>query len=167
MRRLMIGALLLTLLLACTGCSETMRTTQDLVDKAREEIPIADAQTTDLAYGGVQTMGERSLHWFISGKAYQAHYYLPMECESPQEGTYRFVRTYKPVTCAKDIALARWNEGYSFLVNNPDCAALRLTGQDGEMTEISLQGQELPFLYFYEGTPAQYLFLDGQGQELP
>ena len=35
------------------------------------------------------------------------------------------------------------------------------------MTEISLQGQELPFLYFYEGTPAQYLFLDGQGQELP
>ena len=46
MRRLMIGVLLLTLLLACTGCSETMRTTQDLVDKAREEIPIADAQTT-------------------------------------------------------------------------------------------------------------------------
>ena len=161
-----VPALLLAVTLLLSGCSKTLHGTEDLLEKAREEIPISDAETIDLAYAGAWTQGESSLHWFVSGNAYQAHFYLPMECENAGEDAYRFVRVYKAMEPARDIACVRWQGGLCFLINRPECTTLRLTHGDGQVTEISLEGEKLPYVTFYSGTLSSYVFLNDQGEEL-
>ncbi len=74
----------------------------------------------------------KALAWFISGNEYQAHYYLPMEVEVKGDDKYSFVRTYKPMNGETDnIAILNWNGGYSFVVNNSDCASVKITGENG------------------------------------
>ena len=74
-----------------------------------------------MQYGGMCTVDDTALVWFISGNQYQTHYYLPMEVEIKGEAEYAYVRTYKPMSPFMDIAVLNWNRGYAFIVNNPNC----------------------------------------------
>ena len=106
----------------------------------------------------------KALAWFISGNEYQAHYYLPMEVEVQGDDKYSFVRTYKPMNGETDnIAILNWNGGYSFVVNNSDCASVKITGKNGIYEE---KVKEVPYVFYYPSIPSQYVFLDSAGNEL-
>lgn len=164
MKRIESFLLLLLLLLSLCGCEATMKGEAALIEKAREVIPISEAESIELRYAGACEEDERALLWFISGNEYQAHYYLPMECEVAGEGEYRFLRTCKPMDRGMDIAVLQWQGGYAFLVNNSDCTTIRLTDSTGSH-DIAVD--RLPFLMYRNLIPSEYVFLDANGNEIP
>ena len=138
--------------------------TDELTEKARKEMPVSDFETTDIQYAGMSVADNKALAWFISGNEYQAHYYLPMEVEVKGDDKYSFVRTYKPMNGETDnIAILNWNGGYSFIVNNSDCASVKITGENGIYEE---KVKEVPYVFYYPSIPSQYVFLDSDGNEL-
>lgn len=148
------------------GCQKTLKDTDALIKKAREEIPIADAENVDMQYAGQCTKDDLALVWFISGNEYQAHYYLPMECTIIDEDTYAFERVYRPIARGMDIVVLQWQSGYAFLVNNPNCTTIRITDHT-KTRDIAIEATAYPYLIFYERIPSEYVFLDADGNEIP
>ncbi len=171
MKRIISILLLCVLCCSLTGCSKTYHGIDELMEKAREELPIADADTVEMQYVGMSCTGEEAIAWFISGNEYQAHYYLPMEIKIKGDGAnYTFVRTYKPIDCGRDIAALQWNSSYSFLINNPDCAALKITDDQGTR-EIAIEKDTYPYVFGYSidqllSSNFEYVFLDKDGNEI-
>lgn len=168
--------LLCVLCILVTGCGNTCRGTDELIEKARKEIPIADADTIDMQYAGMCSEGDKAIAWFISGNEYQKHYYLPMEIEVNEGSSeYTFVRTYKPIDDrAEDIAYIHWNDGYAVLINNPDCKSVRFTSDNGVYEEV-IRNDTYPYVFFYPVSypvdyntefTLEYTFLDADGNEL-
>lgn len=81
MKREIAVFLIITMVLSLSACGKTLKGTDGLIEKAREEIPISDSDTIDLQYAGMCGNDNRAIAWFISGNEYQKHYYLPMEVE--------------------------------------------------------------------------------------
>mgnify|MGYP007062530110 CR=1 FL=1 len=77
--------LIITMVLSLSACGKTLKGTDGLIEKAREEIPISDSDTIDLQYAGMCGNDNRAIDWFISGNEYQKHYYLPMEVEVKED----------------------------------------------------------------------------------
>lgn len=73
---------------------------------------------------------------------------------------------YDPTERAADTASLMWKDGYSFVVNNPDCANIRITEPNGGSTDIEVT--EIPFVYFLENAPNtfEYSFLNTKGETL-
>lgn len=159
---LLLAALSLAALL---GCQNSLKGTDALIQKAREEIPISDAETIAIQYAGCCGDGDAALLWFVSGDEYQSHYYLPMECAVVGEGEYTFQRTYQPIEHSRDIAALLWNRGYAFLVNDPRCATIRITDEEGTQ-DIAIGQGAYPYLLFWETIPTEYQFLDADGNEI-
>ncbi len=155
--------------LLCLGfaaCAKTYHGTDELIEKARQEITVSDSDTVDIKYAGMTKVDNKAIAWFISGNEYQAHYYLPMEIEVNGDD-YKFVRTYKPMTDAcSDVAVVNWNRGYAFLINNPNVATVKITLENGEVTEESIQRGDIPCEFYTSYIPAEYTFLDAQGNEV-
>lgn len=159
MKKLLLAMLASVLLLSACG---KMKTADDLIKKARKEIPVSDSDSIDISYAGKCQNGSYSLLWFISGNEYQAHYYLPMECLEVN-GSYEFKQTFKPVSCGQDIAVLQWQRGYAFLINDPDCKTLKITDVNGvHNVEIN----EYPCVWYNEEIPNEYLFLDENNNEI-
>lgn len=163
MKKLITIVLCLLLTLAMVGCGKTYHGTDELIEKARKEIPIADAETTDIAYVGMSANGDKAIAWFISGNEYQAHYYLPLEFEVVGEDTYKFVRTYKSMGQADDIAMLLWERGYCFLINNPKCVEVEIYNNDGSLHRVSIENDSYPYLFYWEEIPSEYSFIDKDG----
>lgn len=157
-----VACLIISLLFA--GCRPTYAGTEGLIQKAREEIPLAEAQTTPLVIAGNSQAEESLLFWFISGNTYQSHGYFPMEFSPKGDDRYAFVKTYTALERGTDIAVLQWKEGYSFLINNPACTSLHLEMPDGTIEDIPVE--EIPFVY-YTALPSSYTFLDADGTPLP
>ena len=174
MKRILSLILICILCLSLIGCAKTYRSTDALIEKAREEIPVSDADSIDMQYAGMCGAEGKAIAWFISGNEYQKHYYLPMEIEVKDNSSeYTFVRTYKPIDDrAQDVAYIHWNDGYAVLINNPDCKSVRFTCDNGVYEEVI---QAYPYAFFYPvdypDTPdteftLEYAFLDANGNEL-
>ncbi len=164
--RLIIGLLLIVFLLILCGCEKTMKGTDDLIAKAREIIPIAEAETIDIAYAGLCAKNDKALIWFVSGNEYQAHYYLPMECNIVGQNEYTFEHAYKPLDRGTDIAVVLWDQGYSFLVNNPKCTTIRVIDSEGTR-DIPIEKDAYPYIYSMEQPSSfEYYFLDAEGREI-
>lgn len=166
MKRKPIWIAYILLLLLMAGCAKTYHGTDALLEKAREELPIADAENIELQYAGLCGRDEDALIWFISGNEYQHHTYLPMECVVVGKDAYTFTRTCKPLERGEDIAVLQWKGGYSFLVNNPACKSIQITDESGKVTEIVIEKGVYPYLYYHSVIPKEYLFLDAEGKEL-
>ena len=80
MKRILSGLVLLIMafgmLLSFVGCQEVLSSEAELLEKAREEMPIADAENAEIRYIGECTKGDKALLWFMSGNEFQAHHYL-------------------------------------------------------------------------------------------
>ena len=137
-----------------------------MIEKAREEIPVSDADTIEMQYAGLCGNDDTVLIWFISGNEYQKHYYLPMECNVVGKDEYTFVRTFKPMERGEDIVVLQWKSGYCFLINNTDCSTVEITDNSGTR-EIDIEKDTYPYIVFNELVPTEYLFLDADGNELP
>lgn len=165
MRKLIAVCLVLTCVFGMSGCRNTLKGTDALIEKAREEIPVADAENIDIAYAGLCGRDDLALVWFISGKEHQAHYYLPMECTVVGDNEYRFERICNPMERGLDIAVLQWQGGYSFLVNNPNCKTIRITDNSGTQ-DIAIEKDAYPFIYYNNLLPSEYVFLDAEGTEI-
>ena len=168
MRKITSIILIFLLCFSLVGCSKTYHGTDELMEKAREEIPISNADTVDIQYAGMCGEDNKAIAWFISGDEYQAHYYLPMEIEIKGNGAnYTFIHTYKPMTDrAKDIAIVNWNRGYAFLINNPEVATVSITLENGEVIEEVIQKDTIPYVFYVSSIPSEYVFLDINGVEV-
>ena len=166
MKKTLSTVLVLILLLSFTGCQKKIKGADGLIEKAREVIPVSDSETIDMQYVGMHSNGNLILAWFISGNEYQAHYYLPMECEITGKDEYVFNRIYTPLSRGgEDNYVFLWQDGYSFIVNNPKCCTLKITDSSGTK-EINIDENAYPFIYYNELLPEDYAFLDAQGNEL-
>ena len=155
---------LVILLLILTGCTPKIVGNDGLIAKAREEINIADADTIELTIAGESVVEDRHLIWFISGNQYQAHRYVPMEFVSHGNDEYKFVQAYHSVERGADIFVHMWGRGYSFLLNNPKCSSIIMTDSLGNSQTVAID--KLPFVYYCQGFPNEYYFLDKDGKEL-
>lgn len=167
MNKLFFMVLSIGLFFSLAGCKDTLTAPEGLIAKAREEIPVADADTIDIKIvGPVEKEDGNSLIWFMSGNDDQAHYYLPMECILKDSDQYEYVRVGKPFEQGMDIVVYKWQGGYSFLVNNEDCKSVQIT--DGTRTyTIEITEKNLyPFIFYQEVIPSEYKFLDASGNEL-
>lgn len=162
---LVVIALCLALCVTFTllECQPTLEGTDALIEKAREEIPVADSENIDINYAGLCAKEDSALIWFISGNEYQSHYYLPMECKIVGKDAYTFERVYKPIERGIDIAVLQWQGGYAFLVNNPDCKTIRITDNTGTH-DISIEKDAYPYIHFNNLIPSEYFFLDADGK---
>lgn len=166
MKKTLSAVLVLFFLLSLTGCQKKIEGTDGLIEKAREVIPVADSDIIEMQYVGMHTKGNVMLAWFISGNEYQAHYYLPMECEVIGEDEYVFNRIYDPLSRGgEDDYVLQWEGGYSFIVNNPKCRTLKITDSNSTK-EINIDENAYPFIYYNELLPTAYAFLDAQGNKL-
>ena len=145
MKKIVSIVLIFILCAGMAGCAKTYHGTDELLEKAREEIPISESDTIDIQYAGMCKKGSTAIAWFISGDEYQKHYYLPMEIEIKNNGeNYTFVHTYKPITdqCS-DVATVNWQGGYAFLINNPKVSAVKMTLENGEFLWKRLENGEI------------------------
>ena len=160
------GRIILYLCIICfflTGCARTYHGTDELTEKAREEFPISEADTTEVRYAGMIGKGDKAIAWFISGSEYQYHCYLPMEIGiKGNAAEYTFIRTLKPMDRGLDIAVLQWDRGYCFLINNSECSCVRITDNSGTH-EVAIEKDEYPFVFYNELLPSEYYFLDKNG----
>ena len=166
MKKIISIALITLLCFSLAGCAKTYHGTDELMEKARKEIPISDADTIEMQYAGMCGEDNKAIAWYISGNEYQSHYYLPMEIEIKGNGAnYTFVHTYKPMTdrCA-DVAVVNWHQGFAFLINNSKVATVQVTLQNGEDNEEAVR--EIPYAFYVTTVPAEYIFLDADGNEV-
>lgn len=166
MKKAILPVLIFLLAFLLAGCQKTLKGTDELIEKAREEIPLAHAEEMEIRYAGVSTKEDSALMWFVSGNEYQAHYYLPMECTLSGENEYIFERIHKPMERGMDIAVLHWKNGLALLVNNPECTAIQITDPAGTHI-IPVEKDACPYILYLEPIPAEYLFLDSDGEELP
>ena len=142
---------------------------EDLIAKARQEINLAEADSIQMVIAGKSAAGhDAQLFWFITGNEYQAQRPHPIEFTALGGDAYKFVKTYHPIPRGQDIYALLWRDGYSFCVNNPDCKTIRITDNAG-VTEIPVT--EYPFVCYsalppYDALYFEYLFLDGDGNEI-
>lgn len=155
--------LLLLAVICISGCAQ-IDSEAELIEAARQNIhEIADIDTIELAIAGSSSIDEDTLFWFISGNDHQMHRYIPIEYTKTNKDSYRFVKTYTPIKRGQDIVSLIWKDGYAFLINNPDCGSIRITrNQNEELITVD----SLPFVYYYNGFPDEYVFLDADGNVL-
>ena len=165
MKKLTIMFIALVFVLALAGCSATISGTEELIVKAREELPVSDADTIELRYAGLCGKDDEALIWFVSGNEYQAHYYLPIGFNVVGENEYTFIQSYKAVDRAMDIAVLEWNGGYSFIINNPNCVAVKIADNSGTH-EITIEKDAYPYVFYNNLLPSEYVFLDKDGNEI-
>lgn len=162
MKKICLSILLIFVLLSMTACEKAYVGHDGLIEKAREEIPLADIEHMEIMIAGSVDVDDSSLIWFITGNEYQKHSYFPMEFQiSPQDSSkFYFVKDYEAYERGQDIVAYPWN-GYVFLVNNPECKKLVLNGTE----EIEITGK-LPFIYHTSIAPESYQFFDTLGNEI-
>jgi len=163
MSKRILGIMVVFLLcFGLSGCAEKYYGIDELIEKARKEIPIADAENTDIQYAGMCGEGNKALAWFISGNEYQAHYYFPMEIKVKEDrAEYTFIKSYKPIMDrAEDTAVLLWNDGYVFLVNNPEISSIEIKLTDVNTVTVQIEKDAIPYIYYIPAIPQEYEFIE-------
>lgn len=160
--RMLLGAAAVIAAVLIVGNKSRTYTGPDaLLEKAREEFPGG----TVVSYAGTSVKENLALHWFISGDEYQTHDYLPMEYVIVGEDEYAFIRTSQATNFIRDTAVLRWADGYAFLINNPKCTAVHITGEAGTVRE-EIEEDAYPYVFYYDGRTSKVNFLDAEGNEI-
>lgn len=167
MKKILFTLITIVLLFSLVGCKNTLTAPDGLIAKAREEIPIAEADTIDIKIvDSIEKEDGNSLIWFMSGNEYQTHYYLPMECILKDNDKYEYVRVGKPVERGMDIVVYEWQGGYAFLINNEECKGIQITDGTGTHTIEISEDSFYPFTFYQKIVPLEYIFFDAAGNEL-
>lgn len=157
----------IVLLFSLVGCKNTLTAPDGLIAKAREEIPVAEADTIDIRIvGSIEKEDGNSLVWFMSGNEHQTHYYLPMECILEDNDKYEYVKVGKPYERGMDMVVYEWQGGYAFLINNGECKGIQITDSTGTYTVEISEDSFYPFTFYQKIIPLEYIFFDASGNEL-
>ena len=90
MKRLFCFLLLFTFCFSLFSCAKVYSGNEGLIQKAREEIPLADADHVDIIIAGSTDTNNSSLVWFITGNEYQKHSYYPIEFKHTNKDPSQF-----------------------------------------------------------------------------
>lgn len=156
--------MIISSILSLVGCKKTATDNEGMLKIAREEIPIASADTIDIQIIGSIDKDESRLVCFMTGNEYQGHSYFPIEFKITRNKKYEFFKVYKMGDRGMDIYVELWKDGYVFIVNNEACKNIQLTLSNGnkELVEVD----EYPFLLYTDEIPSEYNFLDIDGNEI-
>ncbi len=113
--KIIILALCCMVAFSLVGCNRKLKSTDDLIAKAREEITVADADTIEVQLAAKYIKDDKALMWFITGNEYQMHRYFPMVFDVVGEEEYVFVQRHNALDRGQDIVVYNWGDGYSFL----------------------------------------------------
>lgn len=164
MKKIVCFLILCALCFSLAGCARVYHGTDELIEKARKEIPISQADTTEIRFAGMCGKGDKAIAWFVSGNEFQAHTYLPMEIEIKDHAAeYTFVRTYKPAIRGTDLAVLLWEGGYCFLINDPRCVEVEIYDNDGSQHHVPIEKNAYPYVFYWESIPSEYGFIDEAG----
>lgn len=153
------------LILSLTSCQKTLRGTDALIEKAREEIPFSNAETIKIQYAGECHKEDAALIWFIVGNEDHGNYYFPMECKIAGKNAYTFVSSHRSMDRGEDIGVLQWKGGYSFLINNPHCRTVKIIDNSGTRI-ITIDKDDYPYVIFNEEVTTGYSFLDEAGNKI-
>ncbi|MBE6007631.1 MAG: hypothetical protein E7235_00335 [Lachnospiraceae bacterium] len=167
MKKTIIFVLSVIMMLSFSACGNTMKGEEGIIEKARKEVPLADAEDMEIKIIGSHYLGDKYLFWLMTGNEYQHNRYFVMETDIKDEDEYEFVKLYEPMdrgmdiralyyTCMGDNVLDTY---YLFMVNNEDCVKMVLNGE-----EINIESH--PFVYKYKEFEGEYIFLDKDGNEI-
>lgn len=160
---------LLLCLLLFVGCVRTVGE-EELISVARRESGISEPDTTEIVLAGESRKDGKVLFWFISGNEYQMHNYIPIEFTEVGDDRYNFVQTYSNYERADEIGVTLWQRGYSFLINNENCACIRIKTPVGDILNIEVES--IPFAYYYDFSEyhfdftMEYHFIDKDGNDM-
>ncbi|MDF2905278.1 MAG: hypothetical protein K0R34_599 [Herbinix sp.] len=163
-KKILIAFVIISWLLLLGGCKKTANDDDDMIEIAREEIPIADADTIDIQIIGRIDKEKSSLVCFMTGNEYQGHSYFPIEFMINKREKYEFFKVYKMMKRGMDIYVEQWNDGYIFIVNNPTCKYIQIELENGERQLVEVG--EFPFIFYFDSISMQYNFLDTNGNAL-
>ena len=164
----------LCLLLLC-GCSATAATTEEMVELARDKIPVSDAENIQMQAAGRIDTENNTLLILRTGNEWQAHAYYPVTFEK-RGGAYVLTHVAKamPQAGADGCYGCLWGDGYVLLTDSAACRAIRITYASGE--EHTLRVTSLPFSHYdtraftdMDGdgqAETRYAFLDADGHQL-
>ncbi len=164
MKRIIIVLLLILILIGSilyNNESTLLRNTDDLINIAREVIPVADKETIDITYVDMYVVNNEAIHLFYSGNENQDHIYLALQCDIVRENLYRLKKSHVMLERAEDIAIYRDGLNYLLLVNNTNCQTINVNDK-----AVTIPKDEYPFIY-YQTQLYDYSFLDYNGNELP
>lgn len=167
MKKLTVFILSIVLMFSFSACGNTLKGEEDIIEKARKEVPLADADNIEMKIIGTHNLGDKYLFWLMTGNEYQSNSYFVMETDLKGENKYEFVKLYDTLdrgmdirtlyyTCMGENALDTY---YLFMVNNDDCVKMVL---NGEVIDIDSH----PFVYRYKEFEGEYIFLDKDGNEI-
>ena len=166
-KKLILLFLSIVLMFSFSACGNTLKGEEDIIEKARKEVPLADADNIEMKIIGTHNLGDKYLFWIMTGNEYQSNSYFVMETDIKGEDEYEFVKLYDTLVRGKDIRTLYYtcmgenvlDSYYFFMVNNEDCAKMVLNGE-----EIDIESY--PFVYSYREFSGEYNFLDKYGNEI-
>lgn len=160
-----LSVLLATLLIfPLSACEQAIEGDTALIEKAREEIPLADIENTEISIAGTADTDDLRLVWFVTGDDAQEHSYFPLEFGKKDGDKLTFAKAYPAYTFGRGLAAYPWH-GYTFLIDQPKCKSLALRYADGSEEVIEV-GDELPFVFSTAESLTAYFFLDENGEEI-
>jgi len=163
-KKIFIVIMILASIFLLNGCKKIAIDSDDMIKIAREEMSIANAKTIDIQIIGSIDKDKNSLVCFMTGNEYQSHSYFPIEFKINSREKYEFIKVYKMLKRGMDIYVEQWKDGYVFIVNNPACKSIQITSVDREAQLVEVG--RIPFLFYFEAIPAEYNFLDTNGNAL-
>ena len=172
MKRIIAYALIFSIIFPA-GCRRTMKSDADFIRKAREIMPIPNAEKTAMRYAGFvsdSSDGRISLHWVVSGEEEEDRAFLPMECERILPAwKYEYIRSCEASECMEDVAMLEWGGWTVFCIGSTDMRGMRWTDAGGAEHKVSFEQipySTYPFLRSFEAGCASFTFLDGEGNVL-
>lgn len=148
MKKIVFIILIVCLIFSLSSCEKTYKGTDELMNKAREELKVSYGDSVEMKYAGSCTKDSLELLWFIAGNEYQGYSYLPMECNIVGEDEYTFVTTYKPMDRGEDIAVLQWKDSYCYLINNRNCKTLRIKKDNGTY-DFTIEEDAYPYKSYF------------------
>ena len=163
MRKLLNYIIIICLSFTLFGCQKTLKGTNELIDKALEEIELpSDMNDFDISYLGLYSKDNSALIWFVV-EGRDEKLYWAMECNIVGKDEYRYVRMYTSMPMAADIRFLHWKDDeYVFLVNNPNCKTMRFI-DNTEIEEITIEKESVPIIYTSQVFPNKCEILDENG----
>lgn len=175
MKNIRLCAILLGLVLCLSGCAPCAEDETGMVELARAQLPLSQAETLPVELVGRIDREDRSLLLIRTGGEQQRQSYFPVSYQRRGDG-YRLEHLARAGMYERGEGLYsyNWQEGYVFLVDNEDCAQLWLKDELGNERTVPVDG--LPFVYYVEDvfqdldgdgrSKLEYAFLNQKGEEL-
>ena len=158
------------MLITFAGCEHALSGNDDLIEKAKEEMRISDAENIEIEYAGLVVKEGKALIWFIAGNEYSDKTYHAMECEvindKGKQNKFKFIRMSSVIDDrGEDIAICNWQGGYCFLINNENCNELVIKTDKETVYNIKKDG--CPYIEYIDPfTTVEYMFYDDCGNEI-